>query len=147
MNTAQEGCGPNPRTYSKAEYDELSVKFAALEAELAKLRAGQEPVAMLCEDVSEFGTVEYFEVLKRIEPGTKLYTTPQPSAGVVMPSAEVLADLFVGCPLPKTVRVDQCALDPEYPHRFGTNLLTWGEAKLMFDEMLASLNGKEVGRG
>lgn len=39
MNTAQEGCGPNPRTYSKAEYDELSVKFAALEAELAKLRA------------------------------------------------------------------------------------------------------------
>lgn len=39
MNTAQEGCGPNPRTYSKAEYAELSVKFAALEAENAKLRA------------------------------------------------------------------------------------------------------------
>jgi len=39
MNTAQEGCRTNPRTYSKAEYDELSVKFAALEAENAKLRA------------------------------------------------------------------------------------------------------------
>lgn len=39
MNTAQEGCGPNPRTYSKAEYDELSSKVASLEAELAKLRA------------------------------------------------------------------------------------------------------------
>ena len=36
---------------------------------------GLEVVAMLCEDVSEFGTVEYFDVFKHIEPGTKLYTS------------------------------------------------------------------------
>lgn len=64
----------------------------------------------------------------------------QQAREVVMPSAEILADLFVGCPLPKTVRVDECALAPDYPHRFGTNLLTWGEARLMFGEMLARLN-------
>ena len=68
----------------------------------------------------------------------------QRQSGVVMPSAEKLADLFIGCPLPRTVRVDPCALDPDYPHRFGTNLLTWGEARLMFGEMLAHLKDKEV---
>ena len=46
MTTAQEGCGPNPRTYSKAEHDALTSKVAELEAELAQLRAGQECQAL-----------------------------------------------------------------------------------------------------
>lgn len=38
MSVGMEGCGPNPRTYSKAEYDALHAEAEALRAENARLR-------------------------------------------------------------------------------------------------------------
>ena len=52
-----------------------------LEAELAKLRAGQEPVAELLRGQSAIGTWFDLNVFDQTVPnGTKLYTAPQPSA-------------------------------------------------------------------
>lgn len=37
MSIGMEGCGPNPRTYSKAEYDALHAEAKALRANIARL--------------------------------------------------------------------------------------------------------------
>lgn len=53
-------------------------------------------------------------------------------------SADAMADRFISWPLPDSVRPDPCAMNPEYPHRYGTNLLTWAQAKAMFEYVLAA---------
>jgi len=89
----------------------LASDYAALEAELARLRAGQEPVAAQVRfRRPEKGLADWsvwqqtsikphmpawsidgagYEVEYRL-----LYTTPQPSAGVVMPERKQLPDLW-----------------------------------------------------
>lgn len=57
----------------------LASDYAALEAELAKLRAGQEPVAVVKESQYLLGDTSD-EISELLPIGTKLYTTPQPSA-------------------------------------------------------------------
>ena len=54
-----------------------------------------------------------------------------------------LADAFLSWKLPNSVRPDGCAMDPTYQHRYGTNLMTWAQAKEMFEYVLAahSANG------
>lgn len=47
-----------------------------------------------------------------------------------------LVDRFLAWPLPKSVCSDACASQPDYPHRSGTNLLTAGEARQMFEYVL-----------
>lgn len=49
-----------------------------------------------------------------------------------------LADAFLSWKLPDSVRPDGCAMDPTYPHRYGTNLMTWAQAKEMFEYVLAA---------
>ena len=65
--------------------------YAALEAELAKLRAGQEPVAVVDKHVpsAEIQWTDHGEELC-LPHGTKLYTAPQPSA---VPDGFVLAEV------------------------------------------------------
>lgn len=48
-----------------------------------------------------------------------------------------MADRFISWKLPDSVRPDACAMNPEYPHRYGTNLMTWAQAKEMFECVLA----------
>ena len=51
----------------------------ALEAELAKLREGQEPVAWVVETANGYNTIGYLSsVVNRLSHGTKLYAAPQP---------------------------------------------------------------------
>lgn len=45
---------------------------------------------------------------------------------------------FLSWPLPKTVKVDPCALDAGYPHRSGTHLLTAHEAEQMLIHVLGT---------
>ncbi|MGY8831288.1 MAG: hypothetical protein ACKVIS_17435 [Pseudomonadales bacterium] len=52
--------------------------------------------------------------------------------------SETLADRFLSWPLPASVRPDPCAMNPDYPYRYGTNLLTWAQARAMFDYVLAT---------
>lgn len=47
-----------------------------------------------------------------------------------------MAEAFCRWPLPKTVKPDLCAMDQDYPHRTGTNLLTFAEAKAMVEFIL-----------
>lgn len=56
----------------------------------------------------------------------------------MVPDASAMADRFISWPLPNSVRPDPCAMNPEYPHRYGTNLLTWAQAKAMFEYVLAA---------
>ena len=116
--------------YQGAREDLAIWKRRALEAE-ARVRQQDQIIDQMGEDLNAINGPTFMgePVLPR-----------QQAREVVMPDAEVLAYLFIGCPLPKTVRADQCALDPEYPHRFGTNLMTFDEAKSMFEEILARLN-------
>lgn len=58
---------------------ELLGRIEQLEAELAKLRAGQEPVAVVKESQYLLGDTSD-EISELLPIGTKLYTTPQPSA-------------------------------------------------------------------
>lgn len=50
-----------------------------------------------------------------------------------------MVDRFLGWPLPKSVRPDDCVMDQNYSHsRCGTNLLTATEATQMIEYMLAA---------
>ena len=54
-----------------------------------------------------------------------------------------MVDLFLIWPLPKTVCPDQCALDRNFLHRTGTNLLTADEARQMFEYILMAQSMKD----
>lgn len=58
--------------------------------------------------------------------------------------ASALADAFLSWKLPNSVRPDGCAMDPTYPHRYGTNLMTWAQAKGMFEYVLSAQSAKGV---
>lgn len=107
--------------------------YAALEAELARLRAGQEPVAYITGYHGGRCIIEPVNRAAVLPSGMALYTTPQPSAGVVIPER----------------------VDPESINKILTALQlngwvnTWHAAQIWnacLDEF-ARLNGKEVGRG
>lgn len=126
----QRQSGEHGDAYQGAREDLAIWKRRALEAE-ARVRQQDQIIDQMGEDLNAINGPTFMG-----EP-----VLPSERQSGVMPPAEKLADLFIGCPLPKTVRVDPCAIDPDYPHRFGTNLLTWREAKTMFEEMFARLNG------
>ena len=137
--------------------------YAALEAELARLRAGQEPVAAQVRfRRPEKGLADWsvwqqttikpnmpawsidsagYEVEYRL-----LYTAPQPSAGVVVPDAITVSPDWLkqihrdldACQ--KLIWANLRGCDPAY--------CADAQARLAeIEEMLARLNGKEVGRG
>ena len=54
-----------------------------------------------------------------------------------------LAERFLGWPLPESVCSDLCATKQGYPHRSGTNLLSYVEAKQMFEYVLAELAAEQ----
>ena len=53
------------------------------------------------------------------------------------PDMQAMVSRFLAWPLPTSVQADPCALDPAYPHRHGTNLLTASEAQAMLEHVLA----------
>ncbi len=54
-------------------------------------------------------------------------------------NTQIMAEVFCGWELPKTVCSDLCVTNPHYEHtRRGTNLLTVAEAKQFFDYLAAS---------
>lgn len=55
------------------------------------------------------------------------------------PLIDQLVDRFLTCPLPETVDVDLCAIEPGYPNRTGTNLLTAIEAKTVLEHVAGDL--------
>jgi hypothetical protein len=63
-------------------------------------------------------------------------------------SVDVLVDAFLSWELPQSVCSDPCVSMYEYPHeRYGTSLLTAGEARQMFEHVLAPhASRKEGGR-
>ena len=48
-----------------------------------------------------------------------------------------MVNRFLSWPLPSSVCADACAMDRNYPHRSGTNLLTAIEAKQMIEHIIA----------
>ena len=52
-----------------------------------------------------------------------------------------MAEAFIKWPLPSTLHADTCASDPDYPHRTGTNLMSYTEAKEMFRAVVLPLIG------
>ena len=68
------------------------------------------------------------------------------AAAPAAPAADAgkLADAFMSWKLPDSVRPDGCAMDPTYPHRYGTNLMTWAQAKEMFEYVLVAHRAKGV---
>jgi hypothetical protein len=54
----------------------------------------------------------------------------------VVAVTEEMVSRFLSWKLPKSVRPDECALDQNYPHRIGTNLLTADEARQMLEHVL-----------
>ena len=109
-------------TMTGAEYDALAGKIAALEAELAKLRAVQEPVlyvngqhlALALDNHDKEGRSASVSTVKGHYCDTPLYTAPQPSAVLdVSRMARVLSDRAASA----------CCVDPEdnwkvYGHEF-----------------------------
>lgn len=68
-------------TMTGAEYDALTSKIAQLEAELAKLRARQEPVAYITGYHGGRCIIEPVNRAAVLPSGMALYSTPQPNAG------------------------------------------------------------------
>lgn len=59
----------------------------------------------------------------------KLGAPPAPSTRTF--DLDRMVQRFLSWPLPESVRPDDCAMSPDYPHRYGTSLLTADEAKAM----------------
>ena len=58
---------------------------------------------------------------------------------VSKPLIDQLADRFLACPLPETVKVDPCAMPEKVPYFFertGTNLLSATEARQVLEHVL-----------
>ncbi|MCY1440196.1 hypothetical protein D9M71_564610 [compost metagenome] len=60
------------------------------------------------------------------------------------PSMETMVSRFLSWPLPKSVRPDDCAMCPDYPHRYGTNLLTADQAQAMLEHVMQGLPSRPV---
>lgn len=54
-----------------------------------------------------------------------------------------IANKFLACPLPDTVKADLCAVEQNYQGRTGTNLLSFTEAKKMLVEILQGYEFRE----
>jgi hypothetical protein len=54
-----------------------------------------------------------------------------------------MVDRFLRWPLPQSVASDMCVTNSDYPHgRWGTNLLTEGEARQMLEFVLSIGDGR-----
>lgn len=62
---------------------------------------------------------------------------------IEQPDMQTMVSRFLSWPLPATVQSDPCALDPAYPHRHGTNLLTADEAVAMLEHVLVGATDHE----
>lgn len=56
-----------------------------------------------------------------------------------MKNLDALVNRFLAWPLPADVCADGCATVPNYPHRSGTNLLTFDQARQMLAHVLADV--------
>lgn len=92
MNTAQEGCVPNPRTYSKAEYAELSVKFATLEAELATVKKVAYGNMELLEENAKLRA----ELERRAPDGYRWYLVPKEDTDAFNAACSAANDAYLG---------------------------------------------------
>ena len=71
-------------------------------------------------------------------PGMKflpVYAVPF-AQGEQLPDLAAMVSRFLAWKLPSSVRPDPCVMDPDYPHRYGTNLLTADQAKAMLEHVM-----------
>lgn len=72
-------------------------------------------------------------------------TTPPTIGDKTKSYGDALAESFCATPLPTDVCADLCATMPDYPHpRYGTNLLTVAQAKVMFAQMMPSVGKSDT---
>lgn len=88
-----------------------------------------------------FGPNEWLDLLMACQDGRatclRVMEIMDREAELNRPSAHDLAEAFLRWPLPDSVCADLCATK-QGPGRFGTNLLSYVEAKQMFEQVLAN---------
>lgn len=57
-------------------------------------------------------------------------------SAATVPDIKTMVDRFLSWQLPRSVRPDDCVMSPDYPYRYGTNLLTSVEAEAMLHHVL-----------
>ncbi|MCY1356892.1 hypothetical protein D9M69_433580 [compost metagenome] len=72
---------------------------------------------------------------------------PSVLASAAEPQVPDMIDMisrFLAWKLPASVRPDPCVMDPDYPHRYGTNLLTADQAQAMLEHVMQGLPSRPV---
>ena len=96
-----------------------------------------------------FGRAEWLDLLLACQDGRatclRVLEIMEREAEFQRPSAHDLAEAFLRWPLPESVCADLCATK-QGPGRVGTNLLSYGEAKQMFEQLLSNNADEPRGR-